>query len=159
MALELTGFNYFLPLFIFLLVFFVMYSLLSKLKIIDGNKFVHVLVSFIIAIIFVTFTSTREIILKTTPWFAVLIIFAFFVMMLVGFTQKKMDDIIGPWLGWILIILIALIFLILVMKVMGYSFLEGFGDLSDLYTDYPKIFGAVSVLIVAALASWVMTRK
>jgi|SRR3989344_777416 len=159
MALELTGLNPFAPLFVFLLVFVVMYALLAKLKLLGEQKYIHLLISFIIAIIFVAFTSTREIVIKATPWAAVLLVLVFFIMILVGFTQKKMDDVIGPWLGWVVIILLVLIFLIIFMKVLGYNILNFLGDFNNIVQDYPKIFGALAILVVAALASWVITRK
>ena len=136
-----------------------MYALLAKLKLLGEQKYIHLLISFIIAIIFVAFTSTREIVIKATPWAAVLLVLVFFIMILVGFTQKKMDDVIGPWLGWVVIILLVLIFLIIFMKVLGYNILNFLGDFNNIVQDYPKIFGALAILVVAALASWVITRK
>jgi len=136
-----------------------LYFLLAKLKLLGEQKYIHLLISFIIAIIFVAFTSTREIVIKATPWAAVLLVLVFFIMILVGFTQKKMDDVIGPWLGWVVIILLVLIFLIIFMKVLGYNILNFLGDFNNIVQDYPKIFGALAILVVAALASWVITRK
>ena len=159
MALEVTGFNYFLPLFVFILVFFIVYAVLAKLKLTGENKFVHMIVSFIVAIIFLTFTSTRELIIQSTPWFAVMLVLVFFVLMLVGFTQKSLDSFMKPWLAWIVVVLFVIIFLVVLLQIFGYSLLQFFGNIGEFSRDYPKAFGALVILVVAALASWVVAKK
>ena len=41
MALEVSGFSYWLPALVFLLVFLVCYAVLAKLKVTGENKFIH----------------------------------------------------------------------------------------------------------------------
>ena len=155
MALDISGFSFFIPTFVFLLVFVVVYALLAKLKILGENKFIHLLVSFVIAIIFLTFSSAREVVLRITPWFAVLIILLFFILAIIGFSQKNIDDMMKPWLAWVFMGAMVLIFLIVLANVFGYSAIEAW----DTFLSYEKIAGAVLLLIIAGLAAWVITRK
>ncbi len=155
MAIDISGFAFFIPTFIFLLVFVVMYALLAKLKLLGENKFIHLLISFVIAIIFLTFSSAREVVLRLTPWFAVLIIFVFFILVLIGFTQKSMEDMMKPWLAWVFIIALAIIFLVILANVFGISLINTW----DEFLSYPKFAGAVLLIIIAALAAWAITRE
>jgi hypothetical protein len=159
MALDVSGFNYFMPVFLFLLVFFIVYAILTKIKVTGDNKLVHAVVSFIVAIIFLVFASSRDVVLKFTPWVAVLLVLLFFIMLLVGFTQKSLDTFMEPWIAWVFVAILVIIFLVVLLKVMGYGLIDTFDSLSDFYTDYPKIFGALSILIVAILAAWVVVKK
>ena len=68
--LDVSAFEYFLPILSFLVVFFVSFFAISKSKIIE-NKFTESLLSFIIAIVFVAVTPLRNFVLTIIPWFAV----------------------------------------------------------------------------------------
>ena len=158
MALNIEGFDYFLPVLVFLFIFVIMYALLAKLKILGENKYINVIVSFIIAVIFVTLSSAREMVMRVTPWFAVLLILLFFVLLIIGFSQKKMENMMKPWLAWVFIIIFVIIVLFILFQNFGYS--SNFGDfLLDVSLDYPKISGSVILLILAGLTSWVLIAK
>lgn len=159
MALEASGFSYWLPALVFLLVFIVCYAVLAKLKLTGENKLVHVIVSFVIALIFLTFTSTRDLIIKSAPWFAVLLIVVFFVLLLAGFTQKSLDVVMKPWLAWVVVIIFVVGFLVLLLQIFGIGVIEAFNDVGDLFSDYPKVAGMITILIVGVIAAIIVTRK
>lgn len=155
MAIDISGLNYFMPLFGFLFVFVIVLALLIKTKILGDNKFINILVGFIIAIIFATMTSVRGYVQAVTPWFAVLVIALFFILVIVGLSQQKIEDFVKPWFVWVFVIVLILIFLISAIKVFPFTF----SDITDFITTEARIVGAVILLIVAALAAWVIAKK
>ena len=84
MALDISGLAYFMPIFGFLFIFVIVFALLDKTKILGGVKWIDVLISFIVAIIFATMTSVREYVEQVTPWFVVLVVALFFILVIVG---------------------------------------------------------------------------
>lgn len=159
MALEVSGFSYWLPALVFLLVFIVCYAVLAKLKLTGENKVVHIIVSFIIAIIFLTFTSTRDLVIQSTPWFAVLLILVFFVLLLAGFTQKSLDVIMKPWLAWIVVIIFVIGFLVILLQIFGVGIVDLFYDIGNLFRDYPKVAGMITIIVVGIIAAFIVARK
>jgi len=159
MALEILGLDYFTPVLVFLFVFVVMYALLAKIKILGDSKFIHLLVSFIIATIFVVFSSAREFVIQSTPWFAVAILVLFFVLAIIGFSTKKMDSMMTPTLAGVFIAVLVIIVIIVFLRVMGFGIVDAAYVLKDFFLDYPRVMGGILIVIFAALASWVVTMK
>jgi len=159
MALEVEGLNYITPVLVFLFVFVVMYAILAKIKILGENKFIHLLVSFIIAIIFVVFSSAREYVIQLTPWFAVALLLLFFVLVLIGFSTKKMDALMTPTLAGVFITLLVIIAIVVFFKVLGYGFIDTIQEIQGFFVDYPKIMGAILLIIFGGLAAWVVAKN
>lgn len=172
MALNYEWIGYFMPIFSFLFVFVVVYAILVKSKILGESAFINSFVSFIFAIIFVSFSPSISIDYVQTiiPWVAILIICLFFVLVMVGFSQKDMDGFMKPGLAWVFIILLAIVFLVSAIVVFNpvlRPYLPGQPDtggesflLSVKYFIYSeKILGALLLVIVAAVTSWILTKK
>jgi len=166
--MDISAFEYFLPILSFLVVFFVCFFALVKSKLIE-NKFAESLLSFAIAIIFVSATPLREFVLAIIPWFAVVLIGLFLVMALGGFLGKDaMPKGIGKLFLWILgIVFIVTAFFVFYNYLMPY--MPGFSNLygnpgnptllkffSWLYS--PRIAGALLVLGIGALVSWIVMK-
>src|SRR3989338_5683657 len=111
MAVEVAGISYFAPLLAFLIVFIVVFALLNKTKILGEEKFVQLFVSFLIATIFVSAAGVRDYVLTITPWFAVLVISLFFVLLIMGFVGKQ-ADFMQKGVGITAIIVLVIIFLV-----------------------------------------------
>ena len=90
--------------------------------------------------------------------------------MIIGFSQKKMDDMMKPGLAWAFIVLLAVVFLISAIVVFNpvlEPYLPGQPDtggdaflLSIKHFIYSQKFvGAALLLIIAAVASWIITKK
>lgn len=152
--IDISGLSYFMPIFGFLFVFAIVMALLIKTKILGDNKFINVLISFIVAIIFSTMTSAQKYVQAVTPWFVVLIVALFFILLLIGLSQRKIEEIMKPGFVWVFIVALILIFLIAAIKV--FSFWQ---PIKEFITNEAKIVGGVLLLIIAALAAWVMTKK
>lgn len=169
MTMDVTFATYFLPVFAFLLVFVIIYALLAKTEILGETKSVNILIAFVIAIIFISVSSVRQYVTSVVPWFAVLIAALFFILLIVGLSQKDFT-IIKPWFTWVFVILLILVFLIAAIKVFNKQIgpylpesekepSNSFGaKLKDFFYSQ-KFLGALLLLIIAALTTWVITRK
>jgi len=88
MAIDILGLTYFMPIFIFLFVFSIIFAVLNKIKALGENQFAHLLVSFIVAIIFTTTTNTQEFVLSVTPWVVIFVICIFFILIIIAMSQQ-----------------------------------------------------------------------
>lgn len=152
-----AGVTLFLPVFAFLLVFAVTYGLLSKTKIIGEKKFVHILVSFSVAIIFLASTSAVQYAKVTTGWFAAFIISLLFITLIVGIMPGKMEEVLTKGFTWFIVVVLIIIFV--------FSGVYVFKDIINTYLSKPKsiildptIFGVVILVALTVFASWLMTR-
>jgi len=103
------------PVFAFIIVFVLAFALIKKSKILGEHVIFDLLISFIIAIVFASVTGVREIVLSVIPWFAVLLIALFFVLILTTFACA--DDVPKKFLVWLFLILMIVVFLIAGIKV------------------------------------------
>ena len=118
MAIDITGIYFFMPVFSFLFVVFIVYAILAKSKILGESGFVNVLVSFIMAIIFMSFSSLDLYVQTIIPWFVVLVVCVFLVLLIVGFSSGGITKILSnKAVGWIIIAILLVIFLIAAIKV------------------------------------------
>lgn len=145
----------------FLFVFTVMYAILAKTKILGENAFSNALVSFVIAIIFITFSSGVEYIGNVIPWFALLIVCIFCVLVIIGFSQKEIDKFMKPGFTWVFIIILIIIFVISAVKVFNPilgPYLPG-GDKATGFFYSERFIGGVLLLVIAAVTAWILTKK
>ncbi|MBI2629908.1 hypothetical protein HYW76_02310 [Candidatus Pacearchaeota archaeon] len=157
--LDISGLSYFMPIFGFMFVFLIVYSVLAKTKILGEEKWINVFVGFIVAIIFAIMTPSREYVQTVIPWFAVLIVSLFLILVLVGLSQSKIDAIMKPWFVWVFIVVLILIFLISAINVFPFTFSAFWGNVTGFVTTQAKVTGAIILLIVAALTAWRITSK
>ncbi len=169
MALDYTWLSQGMPLFGFFLVFFIMYAILAKTKIL-GEGFINIFVSAIFAIVFITFSPGIEYVQVILPWFSILIIALFLLLLIVGFSQKDMSKFMAPWLAWVFIAFLAIIIIsaaLVVFNPMFGPYLPGQSDSGGnaflisvknfIYSQ--KFLGAVLLLVLAAITSWILLKK
>ena len=108
MAIEITGINYFMPLFSFFFVVLIVYLILNKTKILGESNFLNFLVSFIMAIIFMSFSSIELYVRNIIPWFVVLLIIVFLVLFLAAFSTKDIDKIMTSKFAWAVMIILII---------------------------------------------------
>jgi len=168
MAIDVSGLGFFAPIFIFLFVFVVVYALLTKTKIIGESDWIHLLISFIVAIVFISFSSMELFVRTIIPWFVVLFV-ALFLVLLLGFFSSK-EWVPKSWLGWIFIGLLGLIFLISAIRVFNPVFHSGLIVTSG--SDYgttmweqvidffisSKTAGSILFIIAAVVVSWILIK-
>jgi hypothetical protein len=167
---DVSAITYFAPILAFLIVFVLMYALLNKTEIVGDSWFVQLFVSFVIASMFVAAASVRQYVLSIVPWFAVLIIALFFILMITGLIGGEAEKLAGKGLGIGFIVILMFVFLLAGIKVFAGLFgnyLPGpyFGIGGDeevlfflnwLYS--PRVAGAVALIIVAAIVSWILVK-
>ncbi len=168
MALDISGIYFFMPVFSFLFVFFIIYALLSISKVLGDSKFIHTLISFIVSVVFMSFSSAELYIRQIIPWFVVLTIVVFLILMIAGFT-KNLEAVTKPWFAWLIIIILGIIFIISAIQVFNPvlhpELVISAGDNPGIIQQFKtfitssKIAGSLILLIVAGIVSWVVTKK
>jgi len=159
MAVDISGIGYFMPIFGFLFIFIIVYALLAKTKLLGDSKAINAIIALVVAIIFAVFASTQEYIRQVTPWFAVLMIVLFFVLIIIGLSQQKIADIMKPWAVWVFIIALILVFLIVAIKVFPDTFGNVWSDIVYFFINNAKIAGAIVLLIIGGIVVWIVTKK
>ena len=151
---DLSWLAYYMPIFGFLFVFTVVYAVLAKTGILGENSLTNLLVSFIFAIIFITFAPGVIYVQTVIPWFVILILSLFFLMMVVGFAQADLEKLMKPG---------ALVFVGLLVVIFLWSAIVVFNPFLKPYIDNfllsEKLYGAALLALVAGAASWIITRK
>ncbi len=158
-----------MPIFGFLFVFVVMFAVLLKTKILGDNAFTNSFVAFIFAIIFITFSPGIDFVTTLVPWFVILFVTLFLILLIVGFSQGKMEDIMKPWVTWVFIALLIIAFLVSAIvvfnPVLG-DYLPGSGVEGDGVGFQIKDFifgeqflGGLLLLVIAIAASYLIAKK
>jgi len=168
MALDISGLLFFMPVFSFLFVFIVIFALLAKTKVIGESKFVLLLVSFIISIVFMSFSSAELYVRTIIPWFVVLMIIVFLVLLIAMFSTKAWDKIMTPAFAWIVVGVLILIFLIAAIYVFNPVFHPDLGVTSGQGNSMIEqirgwldggVAGSILLLVIAVIVAWVLTKK
>lgn len=159
---DLSFFVYFLPIISFLVVFMVSYAVLTKAKIFDVAPFWNIFLSFLVAVVFVISPGPRTFVESIIPWFAILLISFFLILVLFG---------LSGFTGWnqtaAKVFGIALLVLFVVSGVIIFSsyfspylpWNSGAGANPDVrtivdWTFSPRVFGAILLIGVSALVSY-----
>ena len=168
MAMDVSGLEFFLPIFSFLFVFIIVYALLFKTKVLGENKFILFLISFIMGIVFISFSSMELFVRTIMPWAVVLIVVVFLVLLIAGMASKDLGGIMKPWFAWIFIAILIIIFLIAAIKVFnpvfhpdlaitsgeGTSLIEQIRD----FGGSSRILGTFLLIIAAVAVSWILVK-
>ena len=167
---DVSSLGYLMPLLAFLLVFIVSYALLAKTKILAVSNFWHIFLSLVIAIMFVVSPSASQFTMISTPWIAVFLIALFFIVMMLTFLHGNLDEVVkSPAISIVLIVVLLIIFVISAVNVFGpliTSYLPGGSEAAltpqqaqaKHFFVNPAVIGAIILLIIAAVASWVLTK-
>ena len=78
--------------------------------------------------------------------------------MIVGLGPHKFEEILKPGFSWFLIVALVIIFIISAIVVFS-SISVAWEQVTDFITNESRIAGGIILLIIAALAAWVITRK
>jgi len=168
MALNISGLLFFMPVFSFLFVTIIVYALLAKTKILGESKWILLLTSFIVAVVFMSFSSAELYVRTIIPWFVILIVVVFLVLMIAMFSTKAWDKIMTPAFAWVIVGVLILMFLIAAIYVFNPVFHPGLGVTSGQGTSMIEqirgyleggVAGSVLLLIVAIVVAWVITKK
>ena len=169
MAIDISGLQFFLPIFSFLFVFLISYAILIKTKLLGEMPFVNVLVSFILAIVFMSFSSVELYIRTIIPWFAVLFVIVFLVLLIAGLATKDLSGIMTKGFAWVIIAILVAVFLVAAIKVFNPvlhpdlvvtsgdgtqpGIIEQLRDVLD-----NRIAGGVLLVVIAIVVSAIITK-
>ena len=155
MAIDLTGLSFFMPIVSFLLVFIVVYALLAKTEVLGENQFIHLFVSFLLAILFVVEVDLVNFVNFSSAWFVVFIVCVVLILALVGFTQGGLDFIQNKWIAWVMVAVLIGFFII--SSAFTFNWAVNWVMVWDwFYTDW---FSLVLLLIIAGVVAWVVAKK
>ena len=132
MAVDVSWLTDIMPLLSFALVFVLAYAIITKTKITGESNSINFLISLILAIIFISFSSIREYLENITPWFITLLVIGFFFSMMIAFLIKS--DEWSKFTKPLLLIFIVLFALILIVTLF-YIFPEAKAALPNSWTN------------------------
>lgn len=168
---DISAIAFFAPIAAFLIVTIVVYAVLLKSQIIGENHWAMLFTSFFVASIFVSVAGAQQYIQTIVPWFAVLLVSLIFLMAMLGFiggdTLKVMTKPVGIAFA-IILLLVFLIsgFLIYSNTLIAYLPGPGFGTAGNIesvvFLDWlysPRIVGAIFLIGISALVSWILVKK
>lgn len=159
--IDLSGIGSFIPVFGFLLVFVVTYALLGKTKILGENKFIHILVSFAISIIFLVSANAINYIRVVTPWFAIFVVSILLIMLVVGLMpgDKALESVFKPGFAWFIVIVLMIVFLLSAVYVFSDAINKYVGQTPKQFLLKPNVLGVIILGAVTFFAGWLLTRK
>lgn len=159
MVLDLSGLDYLLPIWSFLLVFIISFAVLVSTKIVGENKFWLVFVAFVLATLFITAASARDYVESTAPWAIVVLMVAFFILLVTGFIGEPAKALKGS-VGVGLVVVLLLVFLFAALRMFGDSLSPSTTrDPLLLWLYSGPVAGIVILLAVCGLVGWVLTKK
>jgi len=169
MALDISGISFFMPVFGFLFVFLVVYAILLKSKIFGDIPFAYFLVSFAMSVIFMSFSSLELYVRTIIPWFVILFIIVFLVLLIAGFSTKSLDKIMTSKFAWFIVAVLVIIFLIAAIRVFNPIFHpdlviasgEGtsLGEQVKGFFGSSKWAGSLLLFLIAAVVAWFISKK
>lgn len=172
--LNITLLKFFMPLFLFMFVFALMYALLKKTKLVGESPFALMVISFVIAIIFVVTPATFKFTNIITPWLVVFIISLLFIFLILSWLDVfKVGDggmaaaVGNTWVAWLILIVMLAIFIFAGIATFGpmlsplngaegASGAELIGLETKKFLFHPAILGLALLFIIAAVTAWVL---
>jgi len=154
--------EYVVPIFSFLLIYTVLYATLAKTKILGDNNLVNSVVPFAISVLFLLMPGAVEFINFITPWFVVLVIVGFAVLLLFLFMGISQDTVSGlasnPTVYWTVLIFGMIIIIGGLIHVFGNFFGQPdasattIGEEVEFSIFHPKILATIFILMIATFA-------
>lgn len=152
------------PIFVLFFVFFLMYAILTKTKILGGAKEVNLVVSFVLAVLFMLTPGVSDVIKTVTPWIVILfflIIIIVTVFLFVGVEGSVISSVFKESsVAWLIIMIILLIFGFVLSQVYG-PFVQGITgtdqkqgityDIAKILFS-PRLLTTALILVIAAQA-------
>jgi hypothetical protein len=145
--------SYFVPIFAFLLVAVVVYSLLRTTGVLGGSEGVSLFISLLLAAFFVVEVSLVDFVQFSSAWFAVLVIGVFFLLVILAFLPGKSPLAFltkGNWFSWVMLGIVVALFVITSAYVFNWA--VNWTTLADwANSDW---FGMILLLVIAAIVAW-----
>ena len=157
--LDLGGVDlleYFMPVFIFILVFVILYAILDKTGMLGKNKALNIILSFIVALTVLFSGASMDLINFVTPWFAVILVVSVIAVLVLSFAVKKGGDLDLRPVPVLAMIFAGIVLIVGITQVFGPVFTPyaegadpGWTALRTLF--HPRLLGAFLILFVASI--------
>lgn len=150
---SLSAIGYFAPIFAFLLVFIVIYALLTKTHVLGDSEPIKLFISFVLASFFIVEINLVEFVKFSSAWFGVLVVGLFFLLVILAFLPGKapLDFLANNnWFSWAMLGLIVAFFVISSAYI--FNWVIDWGIVKDWFNS--DWFGMILLLIIAAIVSW-----
>lgn len=156
--LDIGLLDFFLPVFVFLFIFIVLYAIIDKTKVLGENRTVKIIASLSVAVISLFTGKVSDILLRIVPWLVALfigVILIFMIYLFFGVKEEEIWDYLG--LKWTVFVIMILIIFLGVSQVFTLSPLSGEGGnvTEDSYRQeilntlvHPRILGALFIIII-----------
>lgn len=158
--LDLKIGTFLAPLFIFILVFALLYAILTKINFFTKSKNVNAMLAFVVAVMFLFIPDLGKVLILSTPWAVLLLIITVLILLLfmsMGATGKTFESMVEhPTIMTVFIAGVILVFLIGITQVYGpvvfYPPEQQVGLWADIRRSIfsAKFLGAVFVIIIAS---------
>ncbi|MBU2590190.1 MAG: hypothetical protein KKA65_00870 [Nanoarchaeota archaeon] len=172
--LDIGLLDYFVPVFVFLLIFVALYALLEKTGFFGKTKGLNAMIAFAIAFLFILTPDLMGVVKIMTPWFTVLFVFVFMIILMFMFVGIKEESVMKAFsergMVWIVVIISLIVFIYALTQVYGsqiqtiYAGEEVADDNSitgqiGKIIFHPRILGVLLLLMVAAQAIRMIAGK
>jgi hypothetical protein len=168
MAVDVTSFAYFTPVFTFLFIWVLIYALLTKVKWFGEKEMTNGLISFLTAMLFLITPNASQIVAEATPWvflLGILITLTIVMFLFLGVQENAVVKTIteNPVTLTVIFVVLGIIFLTAMSNVFG-SFLlpgqgQGFWDVTKRTLYHPRTLGMLFLLVIVSYAVRFMTAE
>lgn len=155
---ALSAMGYFVPIFAFLLVFIVIYAILTKTKVLGESPAVMLFISFILSSFFIVEASLVDFVRFSSAWFSTIVIVVFFLVLILAFIPEiKIGDFLGKndWFAWTLFVGMVIFFIISSAYV--FNWVVNWGMVRSWFDT--EWFGMILLLVIAGVVSFVLAKK
>lgn len=104
-----------MPLLAFLFIVILVYSLLLKTALLGASKYIMITLALIIGLVFISFSKLRDYLMNVIPYFIILLVVCFFLLIMLIFITKDWEKVMKP-LTWVFVVIFALIIIVLAFK-------------------------------------------
>ena len=170
MAVDVSQVSYFAPILAYLLVAVVVGAILWKTKLLGDSKWFAIFIALFIATLFISVGGVRAFVQTIVPWFALLMVSLFFLLLIIAFVGKPAKA-MTKGIGIAAVVFFVIIFLVsgffvysdIVVKYIPGPFYGQGADPSVLYFANwlysSRVVGGILLLLASALVAWILTRK
>lgn len=157
MVVSLAAIDTIMPVISFLFIFIFVFALLVKTKVLGDNQMVSLFLSLIIASFFIVNVNLVEFTKTNVSWFVVFIVCLFMILTMLGLVGDKATKffIENTKVAGVLVALVIVMFV--VSSSYAFNWAINF-DLIQSWFD-KEWFGMVVLVVVAAIVSFVLTKK
>ena len=166
--LDIGALGFFLPVFVFIFLFSVLFGLLEKLKPFGDQRLVNIAAAFSIAAVSIFAGKLTSLISIVVPWVVFIFVILLLIFVIFGFfdvEKQKIWDLFGETTAFVVILIIILIAITVVFETTVSPYAPGPGGELNPRSEtlrtltHPRMLGALFTLVVASATVTYLTKK